>query len=280
MRVFTGSADLQKSLANDLRVSKSIGFVPTMGALHDGHLKLVKDALKACDRVVVSIFVNPRQFDNPNDLIRYPRNLEQDTSLLQRVGCHYLFTPDEMGVYANEADLEYDFGSLMKTLEGAFRPGHFEGMLSVVHQLLVIVQPHSLFMGEKDFQQAALVKRLIKAQHPMVHFHLTDTVREPDGLAMSSRNVLLSSENRMLAKLIPLALKKIVALPDLATCINALTPIAQELIASGIRVDYLQIRREDDLGEIQPNDGFDRHRVFFAGYVGVVRLIDNMALLF
>lgn len=280
MRVFTGSADLQKSLANDLIESKSIGFVPTMGALHDGHLKLVQDALKACDRVVVSIFVNPRQFNNPNDLKRYPRNLEQDISLLQGVGCHYLFTPDEMGVYANEAALDYDFGNLMQTLEGAFRPGHFEGMLSVVHQLLLIVRPHSLFMGEKDFQQAALVRQLIKAQHPNVHFHLADTVREPDGLAMSSRNVLLSSEDRKLAKLIPLALKKIVSFSDLASCINAVNPIMEGLIASGIRVDYLQIRREDDLGEIQPNAGDHRHRVFFAGHVGAVRLIDNMGLRF
>ncbi|MFM7104890.1 MAG: pantoate--beta-alanine ligase [Flavobacteriales bacterium] len=280
MLVFTRNSDIQNTLANDKRLSKSIGFVPTMGALHDGHIHLVKKALEVCDCVVVSIFVNPRQFNNANDLAMYPRTLENDISLLEKVDCHYLYAPDESEVYQNEGIQDWDFGNLMKTMEGEHRPGHFNGMLTVVHQLLSIIQPHHLFMGEKDFQQAALVRCLLSSHHKDIEFHLVNTVREPDGLAMSSRNVLLSLNERKLAMMIPSALKKLAACSDLTSCVQAITSVSEELISSGIKVDYLQLRNEVDLSAITNVDGAKRCRLFFAGYVGRVRLIDNMALHF
>jgi pantoate--beta-alanine ligase len=280
MLVFKGNSALQKNLANDRLETKSIGFVPTMGALHDGHLTLVKTALQSCDRVVASIFVNPRQFNNANDLARYPRTIEKDISLLEGVGCHYLYAPEEAEVYDSETTHEWRFGNVMSVMEGEFRPKHFEGMLSVVHQLLTIIKPHRLFMGEKDFQQAALVRRLLTEHHPDIHFHLVDTVREPDGLAMSSRNVLLSPDERVLARFIASALQKLTALTDITACIKAIAGVKEGLIASGIQVDYLDLRREEDLSEVVSRLDSGRCRVFFAGHVGKVRLIDNMYIPF
>lgn len=278
MHVFTRNSDIHNALANDKRLSKSIGFVPTMGALHDGHIHLVKKALEVCDCAVVSIFVNPRQFNNANDLAMYPRTLENDISLLEKVDCHYLYAPDESEVYQNEGIQDWDFGNLMKTMEGEHRPGHFNGMLSVVHQLLSIIQPHHLFMGEKDFQQAALVRCLLGSHHKEIEFHLVNTVREPDGLAMSSRNVLLSPNERKLAMMIPSALKKLAACSDLTSCVQEITSVSEGLSNSGIKVDYLQLRNEEGLEEITHFRGAERYRIFFAGRVGKVRLIDNMPL--
>ena len=280
MLVFTRSSDIQKVLANDRINISSVGFVPTMGALHPGHVRLIQNALETCERVVASIFVNPRQFNSPRDLAVYPRTLENDTSILEGVGCHYLFAPNESEVYDNEDVHDWDFGSLMSVMEGEYSPGHFHGMLSVVHQLLQIIQPHHLFMGEKDFQQAALVRRLLNSYHPSIKLHLVDTVREPDGLAMSSRNVLLSPENRKLAQLIPSALKKIIAAPNKETCIKTISSVSKDLTAAGIQIDYLQLRSEDDLSEMVVGSGPSRYRVFFAGLVWGVRLIDNMPLQF
>jgi pantoate--beta-alanine ligase len=251
-----------------------------MGALHPGHVSLIQKALETCDRVVASIFVNPRQFNNPSDLALYPRNPESDKAILESVGCHYLYAPNESEVYENEDVQNWNFGALMSVMEGECRPRHFQGMLSVVHQLLRIIQPHHLFMGEKDFQQAALVRRLINSHHNNIQFHLVDTVREPDGLARSSRNVLLSPESRKLAQLIPSALKKLVALPNKETCIEAIIGVSKDLTAAGIQIDYLQLRNEDDLSEMVVGNEPCRYRVFFAGFVGGVRLIDNMSLPF
>lgn len=276
MQVFTSNSHLQGALDHYRLESKSIGFVPTMGAIHQGHLSLIKKALATCDRVVASIFINPRQFNNAIDLARYPRTIERDIDLLKGAGCHYLYNPNEAEVFKNEESISWDFGELMRVMEGEYRPGHFEGMLSVVHQLLLIIQPNDLFMGEKDFQQAALVRQLLNMRHKNIRFHLVGTVREPDGLAMSSRNALLSPEDRVLARLIPSALMQLVATPDIATCVSAIDRFSQSLSASGIKIDYLQLRRDADLGEMKPGD-LGHGRVFFAGHVGRVRLIDNLA---
>ena len=276
-QVFHKDSEIKKRLANDREMGLTIGFVPTMGALHEGHLELVRVSLSHCDRVVVSIFVNPRQFNNPEDLKRYPRTLEGDTRKLEKCGCHYLYTPDEKEVYKNERPQQWHFGEGQRVMEGRFRPGHFEGMLSVVHLLLSTINPNDLFMGEKDFQQAWLVRRLVSALHSGTRFHLVDTVREPDGLAMSSRNGLLSDEERKLAATIPFALRYISEQPDFGSLRKGVDTMSARLMSEGIQLEYLELRDENELKEMT-DQKLPGGRVFFAGMAGKVRLIDNVKL--
>ena len=176
-----------------------LGFVPTMGALHDGHLELVRQAKSENTVVVCSIFVNPAQFNNPEDLERYPRTLEKDSELLRSAGCDVLFVPSVKEMYPSPLDLRIDFGTLETVMEGAFRPGHFNGVGVVVSKLFNIVQPDSAYFGQKDLQQTAIIKSLIRNLSYPIRLRICPTVREPDGLAMSSRNVRLTAEERKLA---------------------------------------------------------------------------------
>jgi pantoate--beta-alanine ligase len=197
MLLFKKVIDLQRWLDQQRAEGAEIGFIPTMGALHHGHLELVHTAARYGDVPVVSIFVNPTQFNDPKDLEKYPRLPGQDLMLLQRTKCAAVWMPPVEEVYPPDLDLTVtlDFGALDKVMEGQFRPGHFEGMATVVNRLVNVVQPKRLYMGQKDFQQLSIVRNmLMQLQSPTV-LRGCPTVREEDGLAMSSRNMRLSPEN-------------------------------------------------------------------------------------
>lgn len=206
---FTVSS-LQEQLNADRAEGLRIGFVPTMGALHTGHLSLLKRAREENDKIVCSIFVNPSQFNDPKDLEQYPRMPEQDLRLLENVSCDYAFLPSVKEVYPQGIQLlDLDFGILEEVMEGAFRPGHFKGMATVVHRLFEIVRPENAYFGEKDFQQLAIVRNMVQRLQLPVNITGCATLREADGLAMSSRNLLLTKEQRKAAPLIFKALQMV-----------------------------------------------------------------------
>ncbi len=200
--IITNTAVHLKELIAIVKKDKTIGFVPTMGALHDGHLSLVKMAKEKCDFVVVSIFVNPTQFDNPDDLANYPRDIDIDLKKLSAVGVDLLFMPNEREIYPEPDKRVFDFGNMGKVMEGIYRPGHFNGVAQVVDRLFKLVQPAVAFFGEKDFQQLAIVRMLVEKDNLPIKIISCPTVREHDGLAMSSRNQLLTSVQRSHAPVI------------------------------------------------------------------------------
>ena len=189
-------ANLKKAIELRKSEGKTIGFVPTMGALHEGHLSLVRRAGEETGFVVVSIFVNPTQFNNKEDLKRYPRTLETDMELLKSTKCNLVFAPSVEEVYPEEDTREFDFGSLGNVMEGVHRPGHFNGVAQVVSKLFDIVQPHKSYFGLKDFQQLAIINKMVEQLNLNVEIIPCPIVREKDGLAMSSRNTLLNPEQR------------------------------------------------------------------------------------
>jgi pantoate--beta-alanine ligase len=258
---------------------KTIGFVPTMGALHGGHLSLVEASRKQCNSTVVSIFVNPTQFNNPEDLEKYPRTLKNDGLLLQSAGADILFAPDEKEIYPEPDTRLFDFGQLETVMEGRFRPGHFNGVAQVVSRLFAIMQPDYAFFGEKDFQQLAIIRALVKQLDEKPVIVGCPVVREKDGLAMSSRNVLLSVKQRERAPLIAATLaeakEKMARLPVVevkkwvAGVINA---------DSELKVEYVEIADEDTLQPIERWDDATHVRLFAAVFAPPVRLIDNIQL--
>ena len=207
MEVFTRIADLKATINQHKVNGKTIGFVPTMGALHEGHLSLRRTAKEHCDIAVVSIFVNPIQFNNPEDLRTYPRTLEADCEKLETVGCDMMFAPSAEEMYPEPATETYNFGELEAVMEGPQRPGHFAGVATVVHRLFNIVEPKKAFFGEKDFQQLAIIQSLVKQLSLPVEIVPCPIVRADDGLALSSRNMRLSAEARKIAPQIYATLK-------------------------------------------------------------------------
>lgn len=197
--------DIARKLRSE---NKTIGFVPTMGALHDGHTSLMKRAKEENDILICSVFVNPIQFNNPEDLEKYPRDMERDIEILEEIGCDYLFSPTTEEVYGTEPEEEFDFGGLADRMEGEKRPGHFEGVAIIVSRLFKWIQPHKAYFGEKDFQQLAIVTKITKDLDLGVEIVPCPIVREEDGLAMSSRNARLSPEAREIAPKIYQILKK------------------------------------------------------------------------
>lgn len=232
---------------------KTIGFVPTMGALHEGHLSLVKQSQKECDLTVVSIFVNPLQFNNADDLKNYPNRLEKDLSLLENAGVDLVWTPQEKDLYPNGANIVIHEKELSQTLCGAHRPGHFDGVLTVVMKLFQIVKPNRAFFGEKDFQQLTLIQKMVEYFFMDVQVVPCPTLREATGLAMSSRNLLLKDLDRERAP----ALHKI-----LTTAVSALKA-QEELKGLGFDVEYIE-----DIAD----------RRYAAAWLGNVRLIDNVKI--
>ena len=208
MKVIYTVADLRSALAN--HKGEQIGFVPTMGALHAGHLSLVERARKECGVVVVSIFVNPTQFNDKGDLAAYPRTLPADLELLSPIGPDYVFAPSVEEVYPTPDTREFDFGMVDKVMEGASRPGHFNGVGQVVSKLFDFVEPHKAYFGEKDFQQIAVIKELVRQMGSPVEIVECPIVRDTDGLALSSRNTLLDEAHRAAAPHIYATLRKAV----------------------------------------------------------------------
>lgn len=281
MLIFKKVADLRQWLAQQ---NIPIGFAPTMGALHEGHLELVRMAKRDGCLAVASIFVNPTQFNDPRDLEKYPRTAEKDAALLISADCDVLFIPPVVEVYppAENLTIELDFKQLDKVMEGEFRPGHFKGMATVVNRLLDIVRPDRLYMGQKDFQQLSIVRDMIRQLALPVELVMCPTVREPDGLAMSSRNVRLSPDMRAAAPIIHQTLLWAkFALENDRPVAEIQAEAMKKLSQAGLKPEYFEIVDGVTLESIRPKDsrGFSAPIVACtAVFAGEVRLIDNLML--
>lgn len=280
MYLFKQRAALRDFLEQEKKAGKRIGFVPTMGALHEGHLSLVRDAKAATDLVVCSIFVNPTQFNDPKDFEKYPITINEDIQKLTSAGTDVLFLPSVTEMYpegVNAQHPHYDFGYVETVLEGAHRPNHFQGVGIVVHKLLDIVAPADLFMGQKDFQQCMIIKRLLEITGIPCQLHICPTLREADGLAMSSRNMRLSPEERKTAVQISRSLKALVRNIRQQPFGELRETARNELENAGFLVDYIEIA---DAGNLQilsaPIPG--PMVALAAAKLGEIRLIDNMLI--
>lgn len=276
MIIFKNSNDLYTYLARQKTAGFRTGFVPTMGALHAGHISLVEQCHQSNDLVICSIFINPTQFNNAVDLEKYPVTLEADIDKLEKAGCDLLFMPSRQEIYPEGFTFrQYPLGYLEQILEGKYRPGHFQGVCQVVHRLLDIVRPHQLILGEKDFQQCHVLKKLIEILEIPVDVVIHPTVREQDGLAMSSRNLRLNIDQRKTAPLLFNGLSK------LAQVINGnndslVESSIRELNNLGFKVDYLVIADAETL--LPPGNETARKVILAAAYLGEIRLIDNIVL--
>lgn len=279
MQLFHTISSLKSFLASQRLLGKSIGFVPTMGALHEGHLSLINKAKSETDLTVCSIFVNPTQFNNSHDLAVYPRTLEADCSLLERVACDVVFAPSADEMYPQMPTMTFDFGDLERVMEGAFRPGHFNGVGIVVSKLFHIVQPDKAFFGQKDLQQCAIVNQLIHNLSFDLEFVVCPTQRETDGLAMSSRNRNLSPEQRSIAPVLYKALQKG---GDLLLNGQSSVQVKQAIEESlgniqAIELEYFEIADKNTLAPIQEYVP-EKTALCIAAYLGKTRLIDNILL--
>jgi len=256
-----------------------IGLVPTMGGLHDGHLALVRAALAACGRVVVSIFVNPTQFGPDEDFARYPRNETQDAKRLAELGAHLLFAPSAEHIYPDGFATTVTVKGMGEGLCGAHRPGHFDGVATVVAKLLLAALPDVAYFGEKDYQQLQVIKRLVLDLDIPVRIEAVPTVREADGLALSSRNLYLSPEERAIAAALNRVLAEVAArlTAGKAAGAGAIAWGLKELEAAGFtRIDYLEVRDAETLGPVET--AARPARALAAVWLGQIRLIDNMAV--
>lgn len=275
MEKITTTEDLRQRLAG--MESHSVGFVPTMGALHAGHISLVRRAREENETVVVSVFVNPTQFNDENDLKNYPRTPQADLDLLSQAGADIVFVPSVETVYPEPDTRVFDFGNLDKVMEGATRPGHFNGVGQVVSRLLNIVKPSRAYFGEKDFQQIAVIKSLVKELDIKTEIVECPIIRESDGLAMSSRNRLLSAPHRIAAPAIYAAMKEYADRP-LKVGVKDTERAVIELIEKNplLKVIYFQLVDEDTLREVEEWTDAAHVRGCIAVQAGDVRLIDNM----
>jgi len=255
---------------------KSIGFVPTMGALHQGHLSLIDASKKACDITVCSIFVNPTQFNDKKDLEKYPRTEEADLSMLSAANCDIVYLPTVDDIYPTDWICpEFDFGNLDKVMEGAHRPGHFKGMSQVVHRLLYLVQPDKLFMGQKDFQQLTIVRRMLQLLNWDIELVSCPIVRELDNVAMSSRNVRLSGSERASARSISKVLMHLNKNQFASAKDFCQWAMYQLNLVEFVTAEYVEIV---DTQTLQPISNWHEHKQLvccIAAKVGEVRLIDN-----
>ena len=262
------------------REEKTVGFVATMGALHEGHLTLVKEARRMCDVVIVSIFVNPTQFNDPADLEKYPRDLTADAALLAEYEVDYVFAPEKQEVYPEGFSTYVTVENLTETLEGASRPGHFRGVSTVVTILLNTIRPDHAFFGQKDAQQVAVIKRLVIDLGFETEIAVVPTVREESGLAMSSRNTLLSADEHEKAVVIIDSLREAkLAFKKGERNASALTQIVRDRIAVEplARLDYVAVVDRDSLQPVE-KVGDNETLIAIAAFIGDVRLIDNVIL--
>jgi pantoate--beta-alanine ligase len=281
VKLIYNQAEWNSHWFSHIQKNQKIGFVPTMGALHQGHLDLVENSISSQDVSIISIFVNPTQFNNREDFEKYPNTLQSDLDKLEKSGVDYVFLPNLETIYPNPVSLKMDFDSLEKILEGRFRPGHFNGVGIVVSKLFHIIKPHTAFFGQKDLQQVAVIKRLVQDLSFDLKLEVVPTRRETDGLAMSSRNLRLSPEERKSALV-------------LFQCLN----FAKQQLLSG--QSWIEIKRKIEVTFDQVNDAkleyvelvnADTFEVFtelnptvpnsvcIAGFIGEIRLIDNMTII-
>ncbi len=270
-------ADLKKIIQNLKHEGKSIGFVPTMGALHKGHISLVERCVADNDITVVSIFVNPTQFNDKNDLKNYPRMPERDIPMLEAAGVDIVFMPTEQEIYPEPDTRVFDFGMLDKVMEGKFRPGHFNGVAQVVSKLFDIVAPHRAYFGQKDYQQLAIIRAMVRMLGYTIEIVGCPIVREPDGLAMSSRNLLLSPEHRKSAPLIHKTLAEARnKTHELSVKEMILWVVNQVNADPNLKVEYFELA---DANTLLPVESWDHPNGIIgciAVWAGNIRLIDNM----
>ena len=277
MIIFKKKIDISNYIVNYKKTSGKIGFIPTMGALHKGHISLIEASKKTDTLTICSIFVNPTQFNNTADFEKYPVTIEKDIDLLEKAGCNVLFLPSVEEIYPADSSttLPYELGFIETVLDGKYRPGHFQGVCNVVQRLLDIVQPNTIYLGQKDYQQCIIIKKLTELIQSPTQIIICPTLRESDGLAMSSRNMRLTSVERMKAVKISevlLFIKQEIKpgnLQDLKQrCINYLTN-------EGYNVDYVEIADATNLTLLQNWDGKTKLVALVAAFLNEVRLIDN-----
>jgi len=261
--------------------NRPVAFVPTMGALHEGHLSLVEEAAAMGGLVVVSIFVNPTQFDNKEDLVKYPRTVVEDVQLLIQANTDVLYLPTVDDVYPNgtEPQKHFDFGQLDKTMEGAFRDGHFEGVAQVVARLLTIVDPDHLVMGQKDIQQTAIVRSMLKQSDFKAELFLKKTVRDPDGLAMSSRNRRLTPAERLEAPILYATIQATKDMHGKMSIAELKAASIESIERSGyFKVDYFEVVNLDTMQLVDDWSESDELAICVAAFIGKIRLIDNVLI--
>ena len=279
MNVYNFIVDIQRFVEEKHNLGLKVGFVPTMGALHEGHISLINRAKKENDIVVCSVFVNPIQFNNPADLEKYPRTPEKDITKLEQVGCDAVFMPSVEEMYPDKVEDHYDFGDIEHVMEGACRPGHFNGVAIVVRKLFEIVNPNKAYFGEKDFQQLAIIKKMVRDLNMNLEIVPCPIVRENDGLAMSSRNVRLNETERAIAP------KIFATLNDAISKKASMTPaemkeytLAKYAEIKEFEVEYVEITDETNLKSLENWNECDHARIFVALQLGPVRLIDNVRI--
>ena len=278
MNIYKSIEALQAFVEAERAKGLRIAFVPTMGALHAGHLSLVRRALSECDRCIVSVFVNPTQFNDPRDLETYPRTLEADSTLLASVGASALFAPEVSTIYPEEDTRTFEVGAVAEVMEGRYRPGHFNGVMQVVSRLFDIVRPDCAYFGEKDFQQIAVIRAMVRLIGSPVEIIACPIVREADGLALSSRNVRLSTEERREAPQIYRILSESRSWAKEMSPQQVIERVTEQINAvPHLRVEYFEIVDTDSLQPIASWSDSPAPHGCITVFCGEVRLIDNIA---
>jgi pantoate--beta-alanine ligase len=279
MLVFAKIKSIQQKI-NSLKKGTTIGFVPTMGALHRGHLSLIEKAKEENDIVVVSIFVNPTQFDKHEDLVNYPKTIDTDLSMLKSVFCDYVFTPTAEEIYSNNIQsASFNFDGLEHQMEGKFRAGHFDGVGTIVKRLFEIVKPHKSYFGEKDFQQLQIIRKMVEKHQVPVKIIGCDIFREKDGLAMSSRNTRLTNEHRSAAPFIYKTLKQAKIEFGTKNAVEVIQWVENEFKKQPLlELEYFEIAQEETLLPIKNKIESQKYRAFIAVFAEKIRLIDNISL--
>ncbi len=281
MIIFKTVSQLHQYIQQQKLSGLGVGFVPTMGALHTGHISLVKQSKSACDITVCSIFVNPTQFNDSKDFEKYPIAIEQDIYMLEMAKCDVLFLPNVDEVYPRNFDQnkQYDLGFIETVFEGAYRPGHFNGVCMVVERLLNIITPNKLFLGQKDYQQCIVLKKLIEIMNVDIDVIICPTSREENGLAMSSRNRRLSDDAKEKATIIYNSFNKIKEKISITNSVELIEDTKQFFYKNGFdSIDYLNFANAETLEPIELWDGTTPLVILTAAFIEGVRLIDNMVL--
>lgn len=277
LNIFNTKETLERYLQQTRASGKTVGFVPTMGALHQGHISLIQQAKQNYDEIACSIFVNPSQFNDPKDLEKYPRTLNADIKLLEQVKCDVLFNPPVNEIYDDNEQWHLNIGELEHLLEGKFRPGHYQGVTQVVYKLFKIVKPDAAFFGQKDYQQFLIISKMVELLNIPVKLVMCPIKREADGLAMSSRNIHLTADDRQHALVLSKTLNWVKNNFD-RNDIPRLKKEAEHMISNeaGVELDYFEIADGDMLKPAEKNT--KNIVALVAAKVGTTRLIDNVLL--
>lgn len=278
MNIITKVSDFENFIASIKSKNQSIGFVPTMGALHYGHLSLIKKSKTDCDITIASIFVNPKQFNNQTDFEKYPIQIDHDVNLLENVACDVLFLPNKDEIYSSDFIMpSFNLGKMNEVMEGKFRPGHFEGVITVVYRLFELVKPNKAYFGLKDFQQLAVIKKMTEYFHLPIEIVPCTTIREKDGLALSSRNLRLDKMQRIEALFIYQSLILCKELVPKNSPLSLKKLIEDLYIQSSLKLEYIEFINPIDL-TILEESWVQGAVACIVAYCGEVRLIDNMCV--